>query len=615
MRIRGSAVAAGAAVVIGSTLAVVSPAVAADTNPYDPTFVPNATDDLVGVGSDTTQIVTHDIAEAFNAGRTSGRLASFAADGAPGTVTLRAGSAAITRPNGSSAGKKLLYAPDNNPDVTFARSSSTLSSGEITGGLKQAAFAVDGLQLAVSATATNAPADLTIGDILRIYKGDVTNWSQLGGRPGTIRALIPQSGSGTLSFFTSQLTAANGGIPFTPVASSTQEHSDADLKNDPNAIAPFSSARASITKSVALVGGWKATRAVYHVVRTSDLAHATRGPVLQAVFGEDGWICGPQGRAAIEAAGFEQLASTEDGGACGQIVTDPVSNLKTSDVADAVATTTALAATAPGRRTVTLKASVGTGGAGAPVGKVDFFEGETKVGTAFPAGGVATLSLSGVTVGAHAYTARFVPTRVADFAPSESAAAQVTVRTPAALSVTGTTAAYGRAKVVTVRATVDGAAATGPVQVKVGAGATRTYRLGAAGTVAVPVAASTPAGRVRVTASLAGSATVDGAAATVDLSVAKARGAVSAKLAKAKVKQSRRAVLRVSVKPAGVPVTGKVVVKSGSRVVGRGVVRGGKATITLAKLKKGTYRLVVSYGGDANVTRATARTVKLTVTR
>ncbi|GAA2089647.1 Ig-like domain repeat protein [Aeromicrobium tamlense] len=613
-RNRVSAITAGAALVVGSTLTLMSPAVAADVNPFDPTFVPNTTDDLVGVGSDTTQIVTHDLAVAYNAGRASGRLASFAADGTPATVTLRSGLAAITRPNGSGAGKKLLYAPDNNANVSFARSSSTLSPAEITGGLKQAAFAVDGLQMAVSASATNAPADLTIDQILKIYKGEVTNWSQVGGRPGTIKALIPQSGSGTLSFFTSQLTAANGGIPFTPVATSTQEHSDADVKGDPNAIAPFSSARTTITSTVAALGGWKATRAVYNVVRTADLANATVGARLTNVFGEDGWICGPDGRAVIEKAGFEQLASTEDGGACGQFVTDPVSNLKTSDQADAVVTTTTLAASAPGQRTVGLRATVGTGGGAPAAGKVEFREGDALVGTAFTSGGVASLTLTGVSVGTHQYTASFVPTRVNDFAPSQSTVQQVVVKTPAAVSVTGVSAPYGKAKTVTVKATVGGAAATGTVRVAVGGGAARAYTL-SRGTATVSVAAATPAGSLRVTASLPGSASVDAASGSATLRIAKAKGAVTAKLVKAKVKASQRGVLRVAVKPAGVPVTGKVTVKVGSKVVGRGVVRNGKVTVKLAKLKKGTHRLVVAYGGNGNVTGAKAKVLKIKVTR
>ncbi len=615
-RNRVSALTAGVAVVVGSALTSVAPAVAADANPYDPTFVPAASD-VVGVGSDTTQIVTHDIARAYNQGRATGRLASFAADGAPATVTLRAGAAAITRPNGSGAGKKLLFGTDNDPNVSFARSSSSLSDAEIAGGLKQAAFAVDGLQMAVNAGSTNAPASLTIAQILGIYKGDYTNWSQVGGKPGTIKALIPQSGSGTLSFFTSQLAAANGGISFTPVATSTQEHSAADIAGNPNAIAPFSSARASISPTVRLAGGWKATRAVYNVLRTSDLSNGTLGPVLGSIFGENGWICGPDGRAVIEAAGFDQLASTEDGGACGELVTDPVSNLKTASEV-AADTTTTLTAAAPGGRKVVLKATV-KGGSSSPAGKVEFFEGGTKVATAFASGGVATATLTGVSAGVHRYVATFVPNNVDDFAPSTSAAQTVTVKTVASVAVSVRTAPFGKAKSVTVKAVADGKAAAGAVSVKVGSAAARSYRLTAAGTATVPVAANTRAGSHRIVVTLPASATAEAASGQATLKVVKARASVAAKLSKKKIKAKQRGVVVVRVPVAGtakgIQASGRVTIKSGRKVVGTAVVRNGKATIKLKKLKKGTYKLVTTYGGNANVLAAKGKTLTLKVTK
>ncbi len=616
-RNRVSALAAGAALVVGSALTVASPATAADANPYDPTFTPDATTDIVGVGSDTTQIVAHDLAAAYNAGRSTGRIASWAADGAPSSITLRAGASAITRPNGSGAGKKLLYGATNDATVNFARSSSTLSTAEVDGGLKQAAFAVDGLQMAVSSASTNAPESLTLDQIRDIYKGVYTNWSQVGGRPGTIKALVPQSGSGTLSYFTSLMTAANGGTAFTPVAVSTQEHSDADIKNDPNAISPFSSARATITPTVKLEGGWKATRAVYDVFRTTDLAHATRGPVLDSIFGEDGWICSAAGRAVIEAAGFDQLASVDQGGACGEYVTGAVSNLKTADQADATATTTTLTAATPGSRKVVLKATVAAGDSSA-AGKVEFHEGDTKVGTAFPSGGVATLTLSDVTVGNHRYVASFVPTDDGDFGASQSAATDVVVKTPSTIAVTGVSGAFGKAKTAKVTATVDGAPAVGTVSVKVGSAAAKSYPL-AGGTVSVPVVATTPAGALTIVATLPGTAAVDAATVTSKVTIAKAKASASAKLTKTKIRAKQRGSIVVKVAPTGaakgIYATGKVTITSGKKVVGTGTLKNGKVSIKVAKLKKGTHKLVASYAGSANVSAVSVRAVTLKVTK
>lgn len=617
-RNRVSALVAGAALVVGSSMVLATPATAADANPYDPTFVPNATDDLVGVGSDTIQTVMHDIATAYNSGRASGRIASFAADGAPADIVLRTGVAPITRPASSGKGKERLYGAGNNAAVSFARSSGTLSAAEITAGLRQAAFAVDGLQVAVSAAGSNAPAELTRAQILKIFTGEVTNWSQVGGRPGVIKPYVPFSGSGTRSFFVAQLKAENGNVDPVLKAAETQEHSPEVLENDPNAIAPFSTARAAVgpaAPKVKLVDGWSAERPVYNVFRGTDLNTAVNPALaaqLSGVFGEDGFICSEAGRTVIEAAGFEQLASTDDGGVCGEFVSDPVSNLKTSDQADAAATTTTLAATAPGGRKVVLKATVASAGGSSASGKVEFYEGATKVGTAFPAGGVATLTLSNVTVGAHGYVAKFVPTDDGDFTASESAEQPVTVKTPTAVSLTTRPGVYGTASSVTVKATADGGAATGAVSVKVGSAAAKSFALTAAGTAVVPVPAGTPAGTLTVSATLPGTASLDAASATAKVSIAKARSKAVAKLTKSAIRAKQRGVLVVKVAAPGT-VTGKVVVKAGAKTVGVGTVKKGKAIVKLAKLKKGTYKLAAVYGGSSNVAGAKAKVVKLKV--
>src|SRR4051812_13909339 len=97
------------AVVAGTALStgLVLPASAAGSS-FDPGFVP-ASQDLVGVGSDTIEIVMHDVATAFNAtgAASSGKIASFAA--APTeNITIREG-ATLLRPNGSGPGKALLF--------------------------------------------------------------------------------------------------------------------------------------------------------------------------------------------------------------------------------------------------------------------------------------------------------------------------------------------------------------------------------------------------------------------------------------------------------------------------------------------------------------------------
>lgn len=624
-RTRVTALVAGAALAVGSTLAAAVPAQADDANPYDPGFVP-AADDIVGTGSDTTQIVMHGLADAYNASptRTAGKLASFSAEGLPANIVLRAGSTAIVRPNNSGKGRALLFNPSD-PNANFARSSGSIadsSNATEKSSLLQAAFAVDGLKMAVASSATNAPAKLTGAQIVSIYKGDVTNWSAVGGTAGVIKPYIPKAGSGTRSFFEGQLKALNGGTAVTlgSAVSETQEHDPTDIQSNPNAIAPFSTARAKSSATIKLLagtsaGGWDAKRPVYNVVRKSDLEDAS--PVkakLNEIFGPTGFICGTEGRTAIEAAGFDQLASVSDGGACGQFVSDTVGNLRTSSQAGASASTTTLSATVLAGKKVKLVATVASS-AGTPNGDVTFYDGATALGDSVStAGGVAEKTVD-ATVGSHAYTAKFVPSDDGEFTTSTSAEQAVTVKTPTSVTATGRGTSFGVATSVTVTAKADGAPATGSVLVKVGAAAERAYALSSAGTVAVPIPAGTPAGAVRVSAKLAGTSTTDEATASTTVTVAKGRSAASAKLAKAKIKKSKRGVVTVRVSAPRNASTGTVIVKAGRKVVGRGSVRGGVSTIKLAKLKKGTYRLVATYSGNANVSGVTARTVTLKVTK
>ncbi|NHA00346.1 hypothetical protein G5V59_10135 [Nocardioides sp. W3-2-3] len=162
------------------------------------------------------------------------------------------------------------------------------------------------LSMAVSKNVvSNAPATLTPAQIVGIYKGEITNWSQVGGTAGVIAPKIPQGGSGTRSFFVAQLKAMNGGVDVTLAASvaEVQEHDDTAIKSDPNAVAPFSVGRASLLgDTLRIEGGWTAQRALYNVVRGADVANDK----VQAVFGSTGFFCSDAARAPIEAAGFKQ---------------------------------------------------------------------------------------------------------------------------------------------------------------------------------------------------------------------------------------------------------------------------------------------------------------------
>lgn len=430
MHVRKSLSGIVVAALAGSALAFTATPALAATQADDPSFTPVAID-LIGVGSDTIQTTLHYLAEGATVNGTAvpgwnaqspapaNRIASFAALGG-GTITLPSGD--VNRPNGSGAGKALLYGAGDNADIDFARSSSAINATEKQAGLQAFPFALDTLKMAVSnSVPSHAPAALTNDQIVGIYKGDITDWSAIGGTAGEIAPKIPQPGSGTRSFFESQLKSMNGGVAVTYGANvaEVQEHDDTPIKNDPNAIAPFSVGRAALLgTTLRLESGFSALRALYDVVRGTDQGN----PAIQAVFGEDGFVCSTAARPLIEASGFQQLATPAHGGVCGAPTSDPTSNFTLNEQ---VATASTLAASSPSARTAHLVARAT--GSTSPQGAFDFYEGDTLLQSGVPlVSGQATYDVTGAAPGSHTYTAMFVP---ADGFDASEATDSVVVKT------------------------------------------------------------------------------------------------------------------------------------------------------------------------------------------
>ncbi len=411
--------------IVATALAVAAPAQADPTAGYVPSSA-----DIIGAGSDTSEFALNYLADGnagvagYNATSPANKLVSWNAlppAGAPATINLP-GNPAATRPNGSGQGKASLYGAGNVPEIDFARSSSALSATEVSADLYAFPFALDELALATS-KASNAPVTLTIADAVKIYNGQVTNWSELGGAPGAIVPMVPQSGSGTLSFFEAQLKAANGGnLTYPPTLVRVQEHDPSLVKDNPNAVAPFSIGRNAVSGSTLRIeGGFKAQRALYNVVRKTDLAK----PEIQAVFGEAGFACSPNAKPLIEAAGFEQLAGPAGGGVCGLATQGATTTFATSTVA---ATSTTVTGTSAAAGALSLAATVGAG-TNKPSGFVRFYLDGSTTPSGTPValtGGKATLNLSGLAAGGHSVVARFTPS-LTSYQASASAATAVNV--------------------------------------------------------------------------------------------------------------------------------------------------------------------------------------------
>jgi ABC-type phosphate transport system substrate-binding protein len=611
--------------VAGSALAVglAAPANAA-TSVYDPTFTPT-TGDLVGAGSDTSEVAVdylakgHNGVPGFNAGKTTGRIASYAATPQPDTLTLRDGTS-LARPANSGGGRSQLFGTTNNTNFDFARASSSIGTTETAANLQQIPFAVDGLKLAV-ATTTNAPATISTADMLKIYKGEITTWNQLTGNAAgstqTIKPYQPPSGSGTRTFFATQLTAANNGTPVTTFGvnvKEAQEHDASVITNDPNAIAPFSTGRAKSAPSIKLIGGLDVKRALFNVFRGSDLSGPKKS-IIDAAFRENGFVCSPSARPLIEAAGFDQLASVDNGGVCGVPVQTNVSNYKLSSQQGAFATTTTLTASAANGGVVTLNAELtATGTTSKPVGKVSFRENGVQIAQTNAAGGLASARISGVTPGVHNYTAVFVPTNDANYAPSQAALTSTNVLASSGLSVSAASGTYGVSRVITVNGS--GGAANGAVSVSVPGVASATINLvNGVGSMSIPATATV--GSRTVTASFAGNASTFGSSASSTLSISQAKTTSTLKLSKKsiKAKKSVKATVTVKISGSSLAANGKVTLKAGSKTIGKGTVKNGKATVTLKKLKKGSLKIKATFAGSSNYGSSVSKTVKLKVTK
>ena len=261
---------------------------------------------LVGLGSDTTMDVMDGLSTTLGKTGSLWRLASYKAIGSE-TVKTRSNMGAIPRFNGSSAGRDALYvalgrsstatvaiAPNADGSartavtvttaqlagaMDFARSSSGPSSATASGVVTYVPFAIDALTYATSPN-SKIPSGIPLGtdanteevSLKNIYKGNITKvitnsttgaFIKLaapdyelgaGEASNTIKAYIPQSGSGTRSTFIGStminITEANisaGNTAaldvFTPAGGtqkSVQEHDGSAVANDPYALVAFS---------------------------------------------------------------------------------------------------------------------------------------------------------------------------------------------------------------------------------------------------------------------------------------------------------------------------------------------------------------------------------------
>ena len=100
-----------------------------------------------------------------------------------------------TEYTGSGAGLESLAAGS----IDIGNSSRHLKEEESATGAVENVVAIDGI--AVITNTSNTVTDLTSDDLAKIYKGEITNWSELGGADEAIVVIGREAGSGTRAAF------------------------------------------------------------------------------------------------------------------------------------------------------------------------------------------------------------------------------------------------------------------------------------------------------------------------------------------------------------------------------------------------------------------------------
>ena len=202
----------------------------------------------------------------------------FMADNSGVTVTYD--------PTGSGAG--IEAASNGSADIGLA--SRALKDEEKAGGLTETIVALDGI--AVIVNADSKVADLTVEQIGKIFTGEITDWSEVGGDAGTISCIGREAGSGTRDGFES-IIGTKDACKLDQELTSTGGVIEA-VAGNPNAIgyASLSAVEGKDTVKAVTVGGVACTEATvldgsYAIQRPFVLVTKTGetlSPAAQAFF-------------------------------------------------------------------------------------------------------------------------------------------------------------------------------------------------------------------------------------------------------------------------------------------------------------------------------------------
>ncbi|WP_369261510.1 Ig-like domain repeat protein [Streptomyces sp. R35] len=639
-----------AAAVVSGTLVLASPA-SADPTPAG-TFR-----QLVGVGSDTTQDVLNALAgdevngksyattavKAGDAGLASYDAIEPVTGSTTSNIQTRTGGPSFLRPNGSGKGRLALsmsLTGDKFPDssgvsikgqVDFARS----SSGPSTSGtaFTYIPFARDAVGVAVRGSALNT---LTVDQLHDIYSGSLT---EVNGQ--TVHPQIPQSGSGTRKFFLAAIGLTDATL--SPNVPAVQENQANDALTQDGALVPFSvgswiaqindvapdhsttaAAAGAHLASVQLPGDTGATspvttvngkltpvggyyenatfgRDVYNVVpsRAIDPTGVFFDKALYDVFVTNGTheaaLASDTAEAVIASFGFmnesyngsvnpakhAKLGGLEESGVDTSVPAAPVLKATRGDASVKLSWTAPAATALP----VTDYRVTLTGSDGAVVATKDVPATSTSY------------SFTGLALGTYTATVSAANLNGSGAAASWTGIVKYTTTTKA----TTATTAYGKTpKVVVTVADTHGVVPTGTVTVKEGTTTLGTGTLDSTGKATVSLSTHLKVATHSLSVSYGGNGKLLTSKTTASLKITKATPTVSP-TAPGTISHTSQAKVTVKVSATGTTPAGTVRIYEGSHILATGTLSGGKVTITLPKLARGTHTLHAYYVGSSTV--------------
>ncbi|MFD0281756.1 Ig-like domain repeat protein [Streptomyces lutosisoli] len=639
-----------AAAVVSGTLVLASPA-SADPTPAG-TFR-----QLVGVGSDTTQDVLNALAgdevngksyattavKAGDAGLASYDAIEPVTGSTTSNIQTRTGGPSFLRPNGSGKGRLALsmsLTGDKFPDssgvsikgqVDFARS----SSGPSTSGtaFTYIPFARDAVGVAVRGSALNT---LTVDQLHDIYSGSLT---EVNGQ--TVHPQIPQSGSGTRKFFLAAIGLTDATL--SPNVPAVQENQANDALTQDGALVPFSvgswiaqindvapdhsttaAAAGAHLASVQLPGDTGATspvttvngkltpvggyyenatfgRNVYNVVpsRAIDPTGVFFDKALYDVFVTNGTheaaLASDTAETVIASFGFmnesyngsvnpakhAKLGGLEESGVDASVPAAPVLKATRGDASVKLSWTAPAATALP----VTDYRVTLTGSDGAVVATKDVPATSTSY------------SFTGLALGTYTATVSAANLNGSGTAASWTGIVKYTTTTKA----TTATTAYGKTpKVVVTVADTHGIVPTGKVTVKEGTTTLGTGTLDSTGKATVSLSTHLKVATHSLSVSYGGNGKLLTSKTTASLKITKATPTVSP-TAPGTISHTSQAKVTVKVSATGTTPAGTVRIYEGSHILATGTLSGGKVTITLPKLARGTHTLHAYYVGSSTV--------------